>query len=283
MREARLYRLLRLGTVWLALAIGALISFAPLLWMMMSAFKPTQYVLARPPSFVSPGWPTLENFRVLSGQINIAGAFANSVLVAVATTAGVLLVNSMMAYALTQLDFPGRELLFNVILATMLIPFYLSMIPLFVIVRRLGLFDNFGGLIIPALTSPFAVYVIRQYFLTHPREICDSARVDGASELAILFQIILPISKPALAVVAVTTFQGAWNDFLWPLIVIQRKELWTMPLALIQLFQGGIGGQVIRWGQVMVMSALSTLPILILFLIFQREFVAGLTAGALKR
>ena len=133
------------------------------------------------------------------------------------------------------------------------------------------------------VTSPFAVYVIRQYMFTIPRELCDSGRVDGASELAILFRIVLPIAKPALVVVAIVTFQAAWNDFIWPLIVIQKKELWTMPLAVIQLFQTGLGGQTIRWGRVMAMSAMSTLPILILFFFFQREFVEGLTTGAVKR
>lgn len=269
--------ILRIGT-WLLLGGMGLISIAPIIWMILASLKPPDEVLAYPPTLFSPHFGTFENYVSVTSGAPLYRLIANSAFVSIIVTALTILMAGLTAYGLAVLEFPARDALFSVILATMMIPFYVTMIPLFVLIRNFGMYNNYLGVILPAIASPVAIYIMRQHFSTIPREICDSARIDGAGEFGIFWRVMLPLAKPAAVVIGLITFSGAWNDFLWPLIVLQSHELFTLPLGLIGFF-GAFNGQ---WGPIMAFSTISVLPILVLFLIFQRQFIQGLTAGAIK-
>lgn len=270
----------RLSNWWLyAILLVALVAvIAPFVWMVLGSFKTQGELLQSPPTW----WPqhaTLDNYTQLFSRLNFSQYFLNSTIVAVAVTAGNLLFCSMVGYALAMLEFPGRKALFLVVMGTLLVPGVVTFVPLFVLVTNLGLTNSLPGLILPFLVSPFGVFLMRQFILGLPRDLLDAGRVDGASELRIFARIFLPLCGPALATLGILTFLGSWNNFLWPLVVAQTEDKYTLPVALALYAKGQNSTQ---YGLLLAGATVVVIPILVVFLIFQRRVIEGIATTGIK-
>ena len=260
-----------------ALLVLALLSLAPLAWMFSVSFMPRGEAAQFPPPLL-PSAPTFDNYRELFARTGMARYFANSLLVALSITGLSLLVNTMAGYAFAKLRFRGRERLFQWLLAALVVPAQVAMLPLFLLMKQLGLVNSYWGVILPAAAGVFGIFLVRQYARSLPDELIEAARIDGAGELRIFFRIVLPLLKPVLATLAVFTFMAAWNDFMWPLIVLTDQERYTLPVALASLSR-----EYIMDVELMMAGAVVTvLPVLGLFLLLQRYYVQGLLLGSVK-
>lgn len=266
----------RLATYTL-LIIGAVISLFPFYWMIVSSFKPGWEILSFPPTMF-PREFTFEHYRYVAQVIPVLRVIANSAIVSSGTVALNVLIASLVAYALTKLRFPGRELLFLVTLALMMLPFQLLLVPLFLLVHQYGLHDTYWAMILPGAVNSFSIFLLRQAFLSVPNDYIEAARIDGASHLLILFRIVMPMVVPMILTVAVINFYWTWNDFLWPHIVISREEMATLQVALAR-FQGF---QSQRWGPIMAASVITSMPILVMYLFVQRKFIESLSMSGMK-
>ena len=270
----------RLSNWWLyAILLVALVAvISPFVWMVLGSFKTQGELLQSPPTW----WPqhaTLDNYSQLFSRLNFSQYFLNSTLVAVAVTAGNLLFCSMVGYALAMLEFPGRKALFLVVMGTLLVPGVVTFVPLFVLVTNLGLTNTLPGLILPFLVSPFGVFLMRQFILGLPRDLLDAGRVDGAGELRIFGRIFLPLCGPALATLGILTFLGSWNNFLWPLVVAQQEDKYTLPVALALYAKGQNSTQ---YGLLLAGATVVVIPILAVFLVFQRRVIEGIATTGIK-
>ncbi|HYU17381.1 MAG TPA: carbohydrate ABC transporter permease [Chloroflexota bacterium] len=263
------------------LTVVAVLFLAPLVWLCVSSLRPTQEIFR----YVSPlSWrtfwpevPTLEGFtRLMSGSF--PRAMLNSAILAIATVIGGVAANALAAYAFARIGFPGRDLLFGLFLVTIMIPFEVTLIPLFVIMKSLGWVDTYQGLILPGIVNPFAVFLLRQFFLEIPKDVEDASRIDGCSRLGTFWRVVLPMSIPALITVALISFQAGWDAFLWPLVVTNSEALRVAQVAVAML----IGGDAAKWDQVFVASVVLALPSLVLFLSFQRFYVRSGALSGLK-
>ncbi|MEI2776385.1 MAG: carbohydrate ABC transporter permease, partial [Tetrasphaera sp.] len=216
---------------YIVVTISALIVMAPLIWMMLGSLKTDHELRQVPPTFL-PESVTFANFTTLFSKLSFSTYFVNSTIVAVIVTVANLVFCSMLGYALAMLDFRGKKLVFGLVMATLMIPGVVTFIPLFVLVANLGLLNTLPGLFLPFLAAPFGVFLMRQFMSSLPRELLDAGRVDGAGELKIFFRIFLPLAGPAMATLGIITFLGSWNNFLWPLVVAQRNDAYTLPVAL---------------------------------------------------
>jgi multiple sugar transport system permease protein len=259
------------------LGVLALMIVFPFIWMLFTSLKPEAEIVTYPPELFPRTW-TLENYANVWSRIPFARLFLNSVLFAGGVTLISLTLDSMSAYALARLDFPGRNAVFIVILIALMLPFQVMFVPLFVTVHDLHLLDSYGGLIIPRATNAFGIFMLRQFFLTLPKELDEAARMDGCSEFGIYWRIILPLSGPALATLAVFHFMYNWNDFLWPLLITSSIEMRTLPAGLA-LF---VGSHVVEYGVVMAGAILALLPLLVAFLFAQRYFIQGIAMTGIK-
>jgi putative chitobiose transport system permease protein len=256
----------------------ALIFLGPFYWLLITALKgPEQNVFSYPPQLY-PSPPTIDSFFDLWQVGPFHRYLFNSAFAAVATVLGNLLFCSMAAYPLARMRFPGRDIIFFLILATLMIPLEVTLIPSFAVVSQLGWVDTYQALIVPSLVSPFGIFLLRQAFLTIPAELEEAARIDGATHFRIYWQIMLPLAAPSLATVAIFVFVAEWNSLLWPVVVLKSQEMLTLPIAITFLDSNFYGG----WRQIAAGSVLSIIPILIVFLVAQRYFISGLTAGSLK-
>ena len=260
-----------------ALLVLALVSLAPLLWMVSVSFMPSGEASRFPPPLL-PSGATLANYHELFARTGMARNFGNSLLVSAAITLGSLLVNTLAGYAFAKLRFAGRDRIFQVLLAALVIPAQVAMLPLFLMMKQLGLVNNFGGVIVPALATVFGIFLVRQYARSIPDELLEAARIDGAGELRIFFQIVLPMLKPVLVTLAIFTFMAAWNDFMWPLIVLTDQDHYTLPVALASLSREHI----MDVEMMMAGAVVTVLPVLLLFLALQRYYVQGLLLGSVK-
>jgi multiple sugar transport system permease protein len=260
------------------LILGFVAVVTPFAWMILGSFKGKGELLQVPPTWW-PQTPTLENYRELFAKESFARYFFNSTFVAVVVTIGNLIFCSMVGYALAKLTFRGKKLVFTLVMATLLIPGMVTFVPLFVLVANLGLVDSYPGLILPFLVTPFGVFLMRQFIVGLPDELLDAGRVDGASELRIFRQIILPLCGPGLATLGILTFLGSWNNFLWPLVVAQTQEHYTLPVALA-LFS--TGQNVTNYGLLLAGATVIVVPIVIVFIIFQRRFIEGIATTGIK-
>ncbi|MCH8123603.1 MAG: carbohydrate ABC transporter permease [Bacteroidetes bacterium] len=263
--------------LYIALILGAVAFAYPFVWMMLASFKPELEIggLTLLPS----SW-TLDSYRLVFESIPIVRAFLNSLIVVVAVTGSVLLFSSMIAYALSKLNWRGRETVFNTILFTMMVPGMVMLIPLYTLVVRFGWTDSLVGLIVPFLMNATAVLILRQSFLTIPGDILEAARIDGCGELRILFTIIWPLSIPAIVTAGIIVFIGNWNEVLWPIMVIRKEEWMTMP-QMVALFSVG-GGSFGKLGPQLAAAFMLGLPIIIVFLFFQRYFISSMASSGLK-
>jgi multiple sugar transport system permease protein len=259
------------------LALIALAIVFPFIWMLFTSFKPEAQIAQYPPKLFPDSW-TLENYQNVWSRIPFARLFLNSIVMAGGVTIISLLLDSMAAYALSRLEFPGRDAIFIVILIALMLPFQVMFIPLYVVVHDLGLLDSYSGLIVPRATNAFGIFMLRQFFMTLPKELDEAARIDGASEFGIYWRIILPLSGPALATLAIFHFMYNWNDFLWPLLITSSTEMRTLPAGLA-LF---VGQHVVEYGVVMAGAVLTLLPLLVAFLFAQRYFIQGIAMTGIK-
>ena len=271
-------RFFRYVANYLVLGAIAFLMLLPLLWLISTAFKaPTEDIFQFPPQFW-PASPTLQNF-VRVWQTNPFGRYLfNSTLVAVLTVGLNVLVCSLAAYPLARLDFRGRDALFTLIVLTILIPFQIVMIPLYILAVNLGLRNSYLGLIFPAIASAFGIFLLRQAFQGVPKELEEAARMDGCSELGIWWFVMLPSIRPALVTLAIFVFIGAWSDFLWPLILLDQPEYYTLPLGVAKL----AGAFSLDWRLIAAGSVISITPILLFFLVMQRYIVPTETGSGVK-
>ncbi|MCY7379644.1 MAG: carbohydrate ABC transporter permease [Gemmatimonadaceae bacterium] len=269
----------RTGTVALyaALVVFGALSLLPLLWMLSASFMAQGEATTFPPALL-PRNPTLVHYRDLFGRLALGRYAMNSALVATVTTIGALAINASAGYAFAKLRFRGRDATFRAMAAGLAIPVQVAMLPLFLLIKSLGLVNNYGGVIIPGLSSIFGIFLVRQYALAIPDDLLDAARIDGASEFRVFRSIVLPTIQPVLATLALWTFLATWNDFMWPLIVLSDDAKYTLPVAL-----AGLVGEHAQDVELMMAGAVITvLPVLILFLMLQRYYVEGVTEGSVK-
>jgi multiple sugar transport system permease protein len=269
----RLYALLVNG----ALALLALLALAPLAWMVSVSFMPMGEASRFPPPLL-PATTTLDNYRELLARTGFGRAFANSLVVSLAITLGSLLFNTAAGYAFAKLRFRGRERLFQLLLAALVVPAQVAMLPLFLLMKELGLVNSLAGVVVPALAGVFGIFLVRQYARSIPDALIEAARMDGAGELRIFVQVVLPMLKPVLVTLAVFTFMAAWNDFMWPLIVLADQQRYTLPVALAALSREHI----MDVEMMMAGAVVTVLPVLLLFLALQRHYMRGLLMGAVK-
>ncbi|CAN5593786.1 carbohydrate ABC transporter permease [soil metagenome] len=255
----------------------AFLTVAPFLWMVLTSFKGLGEIFSYPPSWF-PEEFTTENYKDAFQAAPFGRYYLNSLFVAGAVTIGQLITCSMAAYAFARMEFWGRDVLFYLFLGTMMVPAHVTMIPSFMILHWLGLIDTYGALILPGLASAFGTFLLRQFFLSLPRELEEAAFIDGCGRFRVLWQIILPLSRPALATLAIFTFMAVFNDFLWALIVVNSQELYTVQLGLA-IFRDRYATE---WGSLMAGSVVATLPILIVFFFAQKHFIQGIALSGLK-
>ncbi len=268
-----------LGTIGLyaALLVFGALSLLPLLWMVSASFMAQGEATTFPPALL-PHHPTLVHYRDLFGRLALGRYAMNSALVATVTTIGALAINASAGYAFAKLRFRGRDATFRAMAAGLAIPVQVAMLPLFLLIKSLGLVNNYGGVIIPGLSSIFGIFLVRQYALAIPDDLLDAARIDGAGEFRVFRSIVLPTIQPVLATLALWTFLATWNDFMWPLIVLSDDRRYTLPVAL-----AGLVGEHAQDVELMMAGAVITvLPVLILFLMLQRYYVEGVTEGSVK-
>lgn len=254
----------------------ALLVLIPLVWTVLGSFKSPTELSRRPPTLLPEQWIPQNYVEALTG-FDVLRYLTNSVIVVVVATLLTLAINSMAAYALARYNFRGREVLFLVTLATIMVPLQVILIPVYQVTAALGLTNSLWGVILPAIATPTGVFLLRQYMLTIPDELIDSARMDGAREFGIFWRVVLPLCRPALAVLAIFSVLWRWNDFLWPLVVTNERTR-TLPVAL----QRFASQEVVPFNLVLAISVVSLVPVLICFLVFQRQIVQGIAATGMK-
>jgi ABC-type glycerol-3-phosphate transport system permease component len=266
---------------WLVTALVwgvAILFLVPFLWMISSSLKPNYQIFEVPPRWL-PDPPRWENYAEALTTLPFDRYVVNTAVITMFTIAGHLLSCTLIAYAFARLRAPGRDFLFLVVLATMMLPYPVTMVPLYVLFKQLGWINSFLPLTVPAfLGSAFYIFLLRQFFLTIPPDFEDAAVIDGANTLQILWRVILPLSTPALATVAIFTFQATWNDFLAPLIYLQKPELYTVTLGL-QFFRSTF---TTNWAYLMAASLVTSLPVIAIFFLAQRYFIEGITLSGIK-
>lgn len=259
------------------LIVGAALMLAPIVWAAVSSFK-TPSELAQSPPTLLPDGLALGNYTDALTSFSFGHYMLNSVIVTVAATTLTLAINAMAAYALAKYNFRGRDTLFLITLSTIMIPIQVILLPAYQVVASLGMANSLLGLIIPPAATPTGVFLLRQYMLTIPDDMIEAARIDGAGEFAIFWRVVLPLCKPALAVVAIFSVIWRWNDFLWPLLIAQDESAYTLPVALAR-FSSQL---VVPFNLVLAMSVLSIVPVVVIFLLMQRQIVSGIAQTGLK-
>jgi multiple sugar transport system permease protein len=268
---------LYLVAIYAILIVAAFIALVPFLYVISTSLKDTIALFKYPPEWI-PSEPTLTNFQNLVQEYPFARWMLNSLIVASAVTVIKVVIDSMAGYAFAKMQFPGKDALFLVVLMTLMVPFAATLIPLFIIVRNVGLTNSYAGLILPALASPIGIFMMRQFIETLPTDLENAARLDGCSEFQIFRRVVLPLVRPGLVVLGVFTFMTQWTSYLWPLVIATREDMLTLTVgvqSLRSLFT-------VNWGLLSAGAVLSMLPLVIVFLFLQRYFIAGSIAGALK-
>nr|WP_246855044.1 carbohydrate ABC transporter permease [Cellulomonas sp. Y8] len=264
--------------VYVVLALALVATLVPFAWMFLGSVKPQAELLRRPPTW----WPestTWDNFQAWFTRLDFGTFFTNSAIVAVFTVAGTLVFCSMVGYALAKLEFPGKRALFVCVLVTLMVPGVVTFVPLFVVVSKLGMVSTYPALILPFLAGPLGVFLMRQFIREIPDSLIEAARIDGASEVRIFARIVMPLCGPALATLAILTFLSSWNNFLWPLVVAQSEDMYTLPVAL-SLYS--VGQNATNYGVLLAGSVLIITPVLLLFVALQRYFTQGIAATGIK-
>lgn len=263
--------------VHLVLALGAVTMLLPFIWMLSTSVKPPAEVITWPPQFI-PRNPTFNNYKEAFSAVPLMRFFLNSMLISTVSTVSILLTSSISGFVFAKYKFPGRNLIFMIILATSMVPFQSYMIPFYLMVSRLGWISTYQGLALPLLVMAFGIFFMRQNIVSIPDELMDAARIDGCSEFRIYWQIILPLSKSAMAALAIFAFKNAWADFIWPLLITNDINLYTMELGL-GMFQHRF---TVDYGAITAASLVSIFPIITFFVIFRRQIIEGVTLTGIK-
>lgn len=267
--------------IYAFITIGAVTMVAPFLWMLTTSLKDPSQVFAADKPWWQEWIPTdfkWKNYTLAWKVVPFARFYLNSIFVSICVTIGQVATSAMAAYSFARLNFPGRDRLFFGYLATMMVPGAVTMIPVFILLRSLGWIDTYYALILPAVFTAYGTFMLRQFFLTLPRDLEDAAKIDGCSYYGIFWRIILPLSKPALATLTTFTFMGSWMNFMWPLIVLNTHELYTLPVGLAY-FQSLHNTD---WTLLMSASVMMIIPILLVFIFNQRFFVEGIKLSGIK-
>lgn len=275
--RSALARRLETVSIWLLLVAGAGIMLFPVYWMFATAVRPKDEVFSGaagliPSSFV---W---QNFADAVGRVPFLHWAMNSLVITVIAVVITVTINLLCGYAFAKFRFAGRDILFLAVLSALMIPFQVIIVPLFLVVSELGLLSDYWGVILPRAAEAFGIFMVRQFMVSIPDELLEAARIDGASELKIFFKIVVPLSKPIIAVLVIFTFMWRWNDFALPLIVMMKQEMYTVQLGL-NLLRGQFNTE---WSMIMAIALLSLVPMLIIFTFFQRYFVQGISGSGLK-
>jgi multiple sugar transport system permease protein len=265
------------AALYVALLVGAVVMAFPYYWMLVSSFKIPEHIFSYPPQLLPEAY--LGNYENLFAWLPFLRNAFNSLVIAVGGTSLSLFFASLAGFGFAKYRFKGRNVLFYIMLATMMIPEQVAMIPNFIILTRLHWVNTYWALILPGAAGAFGIFLMRQYIATVPDELIDAARMDGCSEFRIYYFIVVPIILPALATLSIFTFTGHWNDFMWPFIILRTDRMLTLPVAL-----GTMVGKAIEipWGVIMAGSTLTVTPLIIVFIFLQRYFLGGLTLGAVK-
>ena len=259
------------------LILGAALALIPMAWMVSASLMPSGEASSFPPHFF-PSKPTLEHYTDLFTRLNLGRYLLNSAFVAIVVTSASLIINAMAGYAFAKLRFRGRDRLFRALSTGLVLPVQVAMLPLFLLLKNMGLINTYWGVIIPGLASIFGIFLVRQYALAIPDEMLDAARVDGASEFRIFWSIVVPGIMPILATLSIWTFLATWNDFMWPLIVLSDSSHYTLPVALANL-----SGEHVQDTELMMAgSVLTVIPVMLVFLFLQRYYIQGVMAGSVK-
>jgi len=261
---------------YLLLIIWALLSLMPMYWMVTISFMNVVTLLRMPPKLFPDPFTAMNYLRLLGNSMLLRWEL-NSAVIAFSNTAISLLVSSFYGYIFAKKQFPGKQFLFWILICTLMVPFHVVAIPIFLMFRSFHMLNSYWGLIIPGMFSAYGVFLMRQVIKTLPTELMEAAKIDGASEWQIYSRIVLPLSKPGLAVLGIFTFVGNWNDFYWPLVLLNDSKMYTLPVGLPTL-----QGQWTDFGLLMAGASLAALPTIIIFLFFQRYFLQGITVGAIK-
>ena len=264
--------------LYVLLFAGLTLMVGPFLWMLLGAFKPNRELITTTPTLL-PENITLDNFSNLFTKLEFATYFFNSTLIAVIVTLANLLFCSMAGYALAKMEFAGRKPLMGLVLATLMVPSSVTLVPLFVLMSKLGLVNSYAAVILPFAAGAFGVFLMRQFMLGLPRDLLDQARVDGAGEWRIFWQIVLPLVKPALATLGIFQFLASWNNFLWPLVVLTDESKYTLPVALATF---AIGQNKADYGLLMAGAVALVAPVIVVFLLLQRHFTQSIAMTGLK-
>jgi multiple sugar transport system permease protein len=259
------------------LCAGSILALTPLVWMVSASVMRPGEASEFPPPFW-PSHPTLSNYMDLFTRLSLGRALLNSLWIAGATTLGVLLLDSMAGYAFAKLRFPGRDRVFRGLITALVIPAPVAMLPLFLMLRSVGLVNTYLGAILPGTAGILGIFLIRQFARSIPDDLIDAARLEGAGEFRIYWTIVLPLLRPVLATLAIVTFLATWNDFVWPLVILTDESRYTLPVALASL----VAEHVPDTELMMAGSVLTVLPVLLLFLALQRQYIQGITLGGVK-
>lgn len=264
--------------MYVLLGIGVVVSVYPFYWMFTASTLPESEIFKLPPKMI-PGSEFWANLKALEQAMPIWRSLFNSIFVSSVTTASTVFLASLAGYAFAKFRFKGRNILFFIVLLTMMLPFQIFLVPLFIIMTKLGWIDTYYALILPYLVTAFGVFLMRQQLLGFPDELIESARIDGSGEFNTFLKIVLPTMKPACAALGIVTFMHQWGNFIWPLVAVSSKELFTLPLMLSMMVEPG---NVVKYGAVMAGTVLGLIPMLLLFIFFQRFFVSGIFGGSVK-
>lgn len=266
------------AALYATLLLGSVVMLLPLIWMLSTASKPIEETIIPEFRLIPGQFLLLENLTKAFQRVPMILYFRNSIIVTAAVTAGRVFLCALAGYSFAKFTYRGRDMLFMLVLSTMMIPFYVVVIPLYIVVYQLGWLNNLIALIVPGLVTAFGVFLLRQFMMGVPSELIDAARIDGASEPRTFLTIVLPLTKPALVTLAIFTFMSTWDDYVWPLLVITKQDLLTVPLGLAAFTQEYIT----YYNELMAAALIGMAPTFIVFLIFQREFVEGVSLSGIK-
>jgi len=264
-------------SMYVLLLLLTFVFLIPVIWVIASSFKPPGELFSWPPTLFGQN-PTINNYVQALQRGDFVRFFSNTVFVSIVSTVLTIIVNIMSGYAFAKYDFVGKKLLFGLVLATLMVPLEVIMIPIFRVIVVTGLYNNIWGLIIPAVASPTAVFLVKQYYEGITSAYMEAARIDGASEFGILTKIMLPLAKPVVSVLTIFSFMWRWNDYLWPKLVINSKSNYTLQLALAS-FSGEFS---VDWSSLLAMSSISMIPVILVFVLLQKYIIGGMTAGGVK-
>jgi multiple sugar transport system permease protein len=264
--------------IYILLVLGLVLMVGPFLWMVLGSIKPQADFLRNPPTFL-PSEPTGDNYRRLFDQLDFPRYFFNSSVIALVVTVGNLLFCPMLGYALAKLRWRGKGIVMGVVLATLMVPAGITLIPNFILMSNLGFVNSYPGLILPFLAGPFGVFLMRQFMLGVPNELLEAARMDGANEFRTFWSVVMPLATPVLATLGILTFLGNWNSFIYPLVMAQEPSMYTLPVALATFATGQYQAD---HGMLMAGSVILVVPVLIVFVLFQRWITEGIATTGLK-